>query len=115
MTQIWLDDNDDWFERQKFVQILENHIALEKGIIPCSIVRFLERTETNTIDDALRSMDPDTSRKCRRKYRKLRRNAEKKDPKSKSTKGDIASRVFLKIRAAAHEAYDDIKQSNSSS
>jgi len=115
MTHIWLDDNDDWFERQKFVQILENHIALEKGIIPCSVVRFLELTEMNTINDALSTMDPVSSKQCRRKYRKLRRNAEKKDPKHKSTKRDIASRVFLEIRAAAHEAYDDIKKSNSSS
>lgn len=115
MTHIWFDDNDDWFERQKYVQILENHIALEKGIIPCSVVKFLEKTETNTIDDALASMDPVASRRCRRKYRKLRRKVNNKNSKHKPTKGDIASRVFLKIRAAAHEAYDDIKKSNSSS
>ena len=115
MTHIWFDDNDDWFERQKYVQILENHIALEKGIIPCSVVRFLEKTETNTIDDALASMDTDTSRKCRRKYRKLRRKVNKKDLKHKLSKGDVASKVFLKIRASAHEAYDDIKKSNASS
>lgn len=115
MTQIWLDDNDDWFERQKYVQILENHIALEKGIIPCSVVRFLEKTETNTIDDALATMDPDVSRTCRRKYRKLRRKVNNKDSRYKPTKGDIASRVFLKIRAEAHKAYDEIKKSSSSS
>ena len=115
MTQIWLDDNDDWFERQKFVQILENHIALEKGIIPCSVVRFLELTETNTINEALATMDPATSKQCRRKYRKLRRKAVKESSKKNLDKGDIASRVFLAIRAAAHEAYDEIKKSSASS
>ncbi len=115
MTHIWFDDNDDWFVRQKYVQILENHIALEAGIIPCSVVRFLEMTEDNTIDEALATMDAEASRKCRRKYRKLCRKAKKKDPKIAHSKGNIASHVFLKIRATAHEVYDEIKKTNASS
>ena len=115
MTYVWADDNDDWFERQKFVQILENHIALERGIIPCSVVKFLDKTSNNTIDEALSTMDAETSRKCRRKYRKLARKAKKKNSKFISTKADIASQVFLGIREAAHEAYDEIKKSNASS
>jgi|APGre2960657373_1045057.scaffolds.fasta_scaffold08805_5 hypothetical protein len=115
MTHIWFDDNDDWFERQKYVQILENHISLEAGIIPCNVVRFLEMTKDNTIDEALATMDAETSRMCRRKYRKLCRKVKKKDPKIAHSKGNVASRVFLKIRASAHEAYDEIKKSNASS
>jgi len=115
MQHIWFDDNDDWFVRQKFVQILENHIALNAGIIPCSVVKFLEKTENNTIDEALASMDAESARKCCRKYRKLSRQVKKKNPKGAQTKGNVASLVFLKIRSDAHEAYDEIKKTNSSS
>ena len=115
MTHIWFDDNDDWPVRQKYVQILENHIALETGIIPCSVVRFLEMTKDNTIDEALATMHAKDSRKCRRKYRKLCRKAKKKDPKIAHSKANIASHVFLQIRATAHDAYDEMKKSNSSS
>lgn len=114
-TFIWQDDNDDWFERQAFIKVFENHIALQKGIIPSQVVKFTEfNNQEPTIDNALASMSKDDARKCKRKFRKLRRKMMKKHPNTK-TKSSIMSLIFLEIRAAAHEAYDEIKKSNSSS
>lgn len=112
---IWQDDNDDWFQRQAFVKLFENHIALQKGIIPSQVVKFTEfNNKEPTIDNALASMSDEDARKCKRKFRKLRRRTMKKHPNTK-TKSGIMSLVFLDIRAAAHEAYDELKKANSSS
>ena len=106
---IW-QDNDDWFERQAFIKMFENHIALQKGIIPAQVVKFTElNNEIPTIDNALASMTPEDAKKCRRKFRKLRRKMMKRRPNTKS-KGSITSLIFLEIRAAAHEAYDQMKK-----
>jgi hypothetical protein len=115
MTNIWNDDNDDWLQRQRMVQILENFVALDEGIIPCSIVKFLTMTKENTIDDALSTRSAEESRKCRRKYRKLVRRLRKKDVLNKMKKTGVASSIFLSIRKKAHDRYDEMKKSNSSS
>lgn len=113
-TFIW-QDNDDWFERQAFIKVFENHISLQKGIIPSQVVKFTEFNNTiPTIDNALASMTPEESRVCRRKFRKLRRKMMKRRPNTKS-KASITSLIFLDIRAEAHEAYDQLKKSNASS
>lgn len=114
-TFIWQDDNDDWFERQAFVKLFENHISLERGIIPAQVVKFTEfKNSEPTIDNALSSMSEEDARKCRRKFRKLRRKVMKRHTGTKSKSG-IVSLVFLSIRAEAHQAFDDLKKSNSSS
>lgn len=112
---IYQDDNDDWWERQRMVKILEDHVALEVGIIPCSVVRFLELTKDLTIDKALSSMPPEESRRCRRKFRKLRRKFSRRDPKGKLSKSHLQSKVFQEIREKAHDLYAEMKMSNSSS
>lgn len=115
MTNTWLDDNDDWHHRQNMVKILENFVALDVGIIPCSVVKFLAMTKENTIDDALATMSIDESRKCRRKYRKLMRRLRKKDALNKMKKAGMTSSIFLEIRKKAHDLYDEMKKANSSS
>lgn len=115
MTVKWLDDNDDWHHRQHIVKILENIVALDVGIIPCSVVKFLSMTKENTIDAALATMTHDEARKCRRKYRKLVRRFRKKDPLNKLKKAGIASSIFLEIREKAHTRYDKMKKANSAS
>lgn len=110
MHTIYQDDNDDWWDRQGKVKILEDHVALQAGIIPCSVVRFLERTDEPTIDRALASMTPEESRQCRRKFRKLKRKFSRRDPKGKLTKSDLTSKVFQEIREKAHDLYAEMKR-----
>jgi len=108
MKVIW-SDVDDWHERQAYVKTLESLIALQKGIIPAQVVRFLEADRKNSIDEALASMSPEESRACRRKYRKLRRKI-LRNKKREMSKADIASQIFVDIRAEAHDAYDRQKK-----
>jgi len=112
---LYLDDNDDWWDRQGKVKILEDHVALQTGIIPCSVVRFLEQPKNRTIDVALASMTPEESRRCRRKFRKMRKKFARRDPKGKLTKSDLTSKVFQSIREKAHDLYAYLKDPNASS
>jgi len=110
LTYVWAEDNDDWFERQRMIQILENHVALEKGVIPCSVVDFLKKSDVNTIDQAFSSMSIEDARTCKRKFRKQLRKVKKKDPSNKLSKGHIQSLVYQRIREEAYDLYDKIKK-----
>lgn len=89
-----MQDNDDIlappYER---VNIMEDMLCLELGIIPISMCSKLEYS----VGELLKSMPPEEARKVTRKWRKIKRQMSKRSPDRKGA----AERARWKIRMKA--------------
>jgi len=89
------------FHRYKQIEIFSDLIALEKGIIHPTIALANVNDMPSSIDQALSCMSPEDSRKARRKFRKILRDAAPAKVLKRKTARQKRSIVMMHIRTKA--------------